>query len=112
MSPRGGRQNLRVHSFERLSPASRALDAFDATYPALKSGLLTVVRFADSLRKQRWFFMSITAETQSPLQSSLNGVFESSEFRSVRDQIRRGARTICISGMVSAPARALAIAAL
>jgi len=56
--------------------------------------------------------MSITTETTSILQASLNAVVESAEFRRVLDQIRRGARTISISGLVAAPARALAIAAL
>ena len=37
---------------------------------------------------------------------------DSAEFRSVLDQIRRGARVISISGLVVGPARALALAAL
>src|SRR6185503_21243802 len=56
--------------------------------------------------------MSITTETTSILQASLNAVVESAEFRRVLDQINRGARVISISGLVAAPARALALAAL
>src|SRR5947209_7370401 len=56
--------------------------------------------------------MSITTESTSILQSSLNGVIESAEFQSVLDQINRGARVVSISGLVASPARALALAAL
>ena len=56
--------------------------------------------------------MTTITETPSTLQSSLNGVLESAEFRSVLDQIRRGARVVSISGLVAGPARALALAAL
>src|SRR5216117_3577267 len=56
--------------------------------------------------------MSATTETNSILQSMLTSVIDSPEFRSVLDQLNGGARTISIGGMVAAPARALAIAAL
>src|SRR5947199_4401175 len=56
--------------------------------------------------------MSTTAETTSILQSALNSVLVSAEFNRVLDQIARGARVVSISGMVAAPARALALAAL
>src|SRR2546421_3559708 len=56
----------------------------------------------------------MTAEVATPsvLGSTLRSVINTDEFRSVRDQIRRGARVISISGLVAAPARALVIAAL
>jgi transcription-repair coupling factor (superfamily II helicase) len=53
-----------------------------------------------------------TTDTLTTLQSSLSGVSDSAEFRSVLDRIHRGARVVSISGLVAAPARALAIAAL
>ena len=56
--------------------------------------------------------MSIAAETDSILRTALNAVIDSDEFRRVLDQINRGARVISISGLVAAPARALALAAL
>jgi transcription-repair coupling factor (superfamily II helicase) len=56
--------------------------------------------------------MSTAVEPNSILQTTLNSVIETAEFRSVLDQIRRGARVISISGLVAAPARALALAAL
>jgi transcription-repair coupling factor (superfamily II helicase) len=56
--------------------------------------------------------MSITTERTSILKSTLQPVFDSVEFRSVLEQIRRGARVVSISGLVAAPARALAIAGL
>src|SRR5437660_4253997 len=56
--------------------------------------------------------MSTTAETTSILQSALNSVLVSAEFNRVLDQIARGARVVSISGVVAAPARALALAAL
>jgi len=56
--------------------------------------------------------MSITAEPNSTLQATLQPVIDSAEFRRVLDQIKRGARVISISGLVSGPARALALAAL
>ncbi|HVS22028.1 MAG TPA: CarD family transcriptional regulator, partial [Pyrinomonadaceae bacterium] len=46
------------------------------------------------------------------LQSTLNRVIETAECRRVADEIKRGARVVSISGLVSAPARALAMAAL
>jgi transcription-repair coupling factor (superfamily II helicase) len=56
--------------------------------------------------------MSTTIDKASILQSTLHSIAESAEFRSVLDQIRRGARVISISGLVAGPARALALAAL
>jgi hypothetical protein len=56
--------------------------------------------------------MSTTTESQTILQSSLNGVIDSAEFRGVLDQIKRGARVVSISGLVAGPARALVLAAL
>jgi transcription-repair coupling factor (superfamily II helicase) len=56
--------------------------------------------------------MSTTLESKPTLASSLHSVIDSDEFRSVLDQINRGARVISISGLVAAPARALALAAL
>src|SRR5437870_13364930 len=56
--------------------------------------------------------MSANITTTSILQSALGGLIDSAEFRSVLDQITRGARVISISGLVAAPARALALAAL
>src|SRR5216110_2014096 len=56
--------------------------------------------------------MTANTTTISTLQSTLQSVAESAEFRSVLDQIRRGARVVSISGLVAAPARALVLAAL
>ncbi len=56
--------------------------------------------------------MTTTTETTSVLQSALSAVIDSAEFRRVLDQIKRGARVVSISGLVAAPARALALAAL
>jgi transcription-repair coupling factor (superfamily II helicase) len=56
--------------------------------------------------------MALITETTSILQSTLHTITDSAEFRSVLDQIRRGAGVISISGLVADPARALALAAL
>ncbi|MGZ8842680.1 MAG: transcription-repair coupling factor [Pyrinomonadaceae bacterium] len=56
--------------------------------------------------------MSTTIETTSILQTTLGGLRDSAEFRTVLEQLRRGARVISISGLVAEPARALALAAL
>src|SRR2546427_9846253 len=56
--------------------------------------------------------MTVATETKSVLQNALQAFIESAECRRVIDEIRRGARVISISGLVSAPARALALAAL
>src|SRR5437764_5676967 len=56
--------------------------------------------------------MAPTAETTRTLQAALSSIIDSAEFRSVLDQITRGARVISISGLVAAPARGLALAAL
>src|SRR3989440_1612510 len=54
----------------------------------------------------------ISATTTTALQSTLESVIESADFRNVLDQIQRGARVISISGLVASPARALVLAAL
>src|ERR1041385_4094512 len=54
----------------------------------------------------------IPATTTTTLQSTLESVIESAEFRRVLDQIRRGTRVVSISGLVATPARALVLAAL
>src|SRR6266849_3195735 len=56
--------------------------------------------------------MNTATETTSILQSALNSVLDSAEFRRVLDQIERGTRVVSISGLVAAPARALVLAAL
>src|SRR6266851_7992014 len=56
--------------------------------------------------------MSTVSETTSVLQSALQTVSDSPEFRRVLDEIKRGARVVSISGLVAAPARALTLAAL
>jgi transcription-repair coupling factor (superfamily II helicase) len=56
--------------------------------------------------------MSSTFERTSVLNPTLESVTDSDEFRRVLDQINRGAQVISISGLVAAPARALALAAL
>src|SRR4051794_32584465 len=56
--------------------------------------------------------MGTSTEAQSIIQTTLTSFTESSEFRSVLAQIQRGARVVSVSGLVAAPARALAIAAL
>ncbi len=56
--------------------------------------------------------MSTTTETTSTLRSAVESVNQSEEFRRVLDQLNRGARVISISGLVAAPARALALTAL
>src|SRR3989442_2456671 len=56
--------------------------------------------------------MIVDTEIHSALQNALQPVIESAECRRVIDEIERGARVISISGMVAAPARALAVAAL
>ncbi len=56
--------------------------------------------------------MAVDTEINSALQNALETVIESAECRRVIDEIQRGARVISISGLVAAPARALAVAAL
>src|SRR3954471_8518171 len=56
--------------------------------------------------------MSSTLEKSPVLQATLQTVIDSDEFRRVLNHINRGDRVISISGLVSAPARALALAAL
>ena len=56
--------------------------------------------------------MSTVLQSNSVVQSPLNSVFESVEFRRVAEEIKRGARVISISALVASPARALVLAAL
>ena len=56
--------------------------------------------------------MSATTETTSVLQTALNSVIASAEFRRVLDEVQRGAHGVSISGLIAGPARALALAAL
>jgi transcription-repair coupling factor (superfamily II helicase) len=56
--------------------------------------------------------MSSALDTVPVLEGALKSITLSDEFRRVLDQINRGARVISISGLVAAPARALALAAL
>src|SRR2546423_6092060 len=56
--------------------------------------------------------MSSTIQTTSVLQSVLRRVTESEAYARVAEEIARGARVVSISGLVSGPARALALAAL
>src|SRR5438132_11675505 len=56
--------------------------------------------------------MTVEVATRSVLGSTLRSVINADEFRSVLDQITRGSRVVSSSGVVAAPARALALAAL
>src|SRR5439155_25318380 len=56
--------------------------------------------------------MSSTTERIPVLNATLKSVTASDEFRGILNQINRGSRIISISGLVAAPARALALAAL
>ncbi|MFS8085867.1 MAG: CarD family transcriptional regulator, partial [Acidobacteriota bacterium] len=56
--------------------------------------------------------MTTTTETTSAFQRALGSVVGSPEFQRLLDEIKRGARVVSISGLVAAPARALALAAL
>jgi len=56
--------------------------------------------------------MSSTFAGSPGLQTTLRSVIDCDEFRRVFNQLDRGARLISISGLVSGPARALALAAL
>ncbi len=56
--------------------------------------------------------MAVDTEINSVLQNALQPVIEGAECRRVIDEIQRGARVVSISGLVAAPARALAVAAL
>src|SRR5260370_28683486 len=56
--------------------------------------------------------MAATTETPSILQAMLNRVIDSAECRRVIDEIKRGARLISISGLVTGPGKALVLAAL
>jgi transcription-repair coupling factor (superfamily II helicase) len=56
--------------------------------------------------------MTQAIEPRSTVQSALQTVIESAEYRRVLDQINLGARVISISGLVAGPARALALALL
>src|SRR5436309_356522 len=56
--------------------------------------------------------MPVSIATHSVLPNALRSVIDSTEFRSVIDQINRVARASTISGLVAEPARALVLAAL
>lgn len=56
--------------------------------------------------------MSSTTQTTNTLQSALQRVTETPEFRRLADELQRGARVVSISGLVAGSARALALAAL
>lgn len=56
--------------------------------------------------------MNSTVESTSVLQNALSRVTESEEYARLITEIRGGTRVISISGLVSAPARALVLAAL
>ena len=56
--------------------------------------------------------MSSTIQSGTALQNTLQRVKDSTEFKQILDQLRRGARVISISGLVAGSARALAVAAL
>src|SRR4051812_40595188 len=56
--------------------------------------------------------MSSALDTVPILNTTVQTVTESEEFRAIINQIERGARVISVSGLVAAPARALALAVL
>ena len=56
--------------------------------------------------------MSSTIQTTNPLQTALQRITETPEFKRTVDEINRGARVVSISGLVASSARALALAAL
>jgi transcription-repair coupling factor (superfamily II helicase) len=56
--------------------------------------------------------MSSTTQTINTLQSALQRVTETPEFKRLADEIKRGARVVSVSGLVSGSARALSLAAL
>src|SRR5215212_9492866 len=56
--------------------------------------------------------MSSTVESTSVLQGVLRRVTESEAYQRALAEVARGARVVSISGLVSGPARALALAAL
>jgi transcription-repair coupling factor (superfamily II helicase) len=56
--------------------------------------------------------MSSTVQSTPVLQSVLRRVTESEAYQRALEEIKRGARVVSISGLVSGPARALALAAL
>ncbi|MCA1558058.1 MAG: hypothetical protein LC731_05905, partial [Acidobacteria bacterium] len=56
--------------------------------------------------------MSSTVESASVLQHVLRRVTESEAYARVAEELARGARVVSVSGLVSGPARALALAAL
>jgi len=56
--------------------------------------------------------MSSTTETSNTLQSTLQRVTETPEFKRLADEVQRGVRVVSISGLVVGSARALALAAL
>ena len=56
--------------------------------------------------------MSSTVETRTQVQSALQGIKNTSAYAEVVSEVRRGARVISISGLVTNSARALTVAAL
>src|SRR5215471_2303648 len=56
--------------------------------------------------------MSTTTETTNTVPAALHPFTGSDAYRQVLDQLNRGARIISVSGLVAAPARALALTAL
>lgn len=56
--------------------------------------------------------MSSSVETNSVLQSTLQRVKDTPEFKRMLDEIKKGARVVSISGLLAGSARALALAAL
>ena len=56
--------------------------------------------------------MSSTTQTTNTLQSALQRVTETPEFKRLADEVQRGARVVSISGLVAGSARALALATL
>jgi transcription-repair coupling factor (superfamily II helicase) len=56
--------------------------------------------------------MSSSTQTINTLQSALQSVTETAEFKRLADEVRRGARVVSISGLVAGSARALVLAAL
>src|SRR5262245_31654562 len=56
--------------------------------------------------------MTPVTEPRKAMQTALQSVTESEEFRALLDQINRGARIVSIGGLVAQPARALVLALL
>src|SRR4029450_1280825 len=56
--------------------------------------------------------MSSTTQTINTLQSTLQRVTETAEFKRLANEVQRGARVVSISGLVAGSARALVLVAL